>query len=155
VRLATGSEDDFLGAGATTTRVLAILSGRYGNFAPHVNAGAAIRGGEEQTNAMLATVGFDQLMSSWATLAVDAISEWQMGDSKLELPQPVRFTAPFTRTIFPSNIPDRRDDILNASIGTKLSSQRGFTVLLNALVPLNRGGLRSSTLWTAGLEYGF
>jgi hypothetical protein len=27
-------------------------------------------------------------------------------------------------------------------------------VLLNALVPLNRGGLRTSTLWTAGLEYG-
>jgi hypothetical protein len=107
-----------------------------------------------QTNAVLATLGFDQLMSSWATLAVDAITEWQMGDSKLQLPTPVTFTAPFRRTIYPSNIPDRRDDIINASIGTKLSSQKGFTVLLNALVPLNRGGLRTSTLWTAGLEYG-
>lgn len=154
VRLGTGDEDNFLGAGSTTTRVLGILSGRYGNFSPHVNGGAAIRGGDVQTNAVLATLGFDQLMSSWATLAVDAITEWQMGDSKLQLPTPVTFTAPFRRTIYPSNIPDRRDDIINASIGTKLSSQKGFTVLLNALVPLNRGGLRTSTLWTAGLEYG-
>jgi hypothetical protein len=154
VRLATGNEDDFLGAGSSTTRVLGILSGRYGNFSPHANGGVAIRGGEDQTNALLATVGFDQLMSSWATLAVDAISEWQMGDSKLTLPAPVTFTAPFTRTIYPSNIPDRRDDILNASVGAKLSSRKGFTVILNALLPLNRGGLRASTLWTFGLEYG-
>jgi hypothetical protein len=133
---------------------LGILSGRYGNFSPHVNGGAAIRGGDLQNNAVLATVGFDQLMSSWATLAVDAITEWEMGDAKLQLPQPVKFTAPFARTIFPSNIPDRTDNILNASIGAKFSSQKGFTLLLNALVPLNRGGLRASTLWTAGLEYG-
>lgn len=78
-----------------------------------------------------------------------------MGDSKLTLPGPVNFTAPFPRTIIPSNIPDRRDDILNASLGAKFASQKGFTVILNALVPLNRGGLRPSTLWTAGLEYGF
>jgi hypothetical protein len=44
---------------------------------------------------------------------------------------------------------------LNASIGAKLSTKKGLTFIVNALLPLNRGGLRASTLWTTGLEYGF
>jgi hypothetical protein len=155
VRLATGTEDDFLGAGTTSTRVLGIMSGRYGDFSPHVNAGVAIRSSDDQTNAILATAGFDHLLVPWATFAFDMISEWQMGDAKLTLPSPVTITQPFTRTIYPTNIPDRRDDLLNASVGTKLSTKGGITFILNALVPLNRGGLRASTQWTAGLEYGF
>ena len=155
VRLPTGKEDDFLGSGSTSTRVLGIVSSRFGDFAPHANAGVAIRGGNDQQNALLATAGFDQLLAPRATFALDFISEWQMGTSKLKLPQPVTIEFPFRRTIYPSNIPDRRDDQLNASIGGKFATQKGATLLLNALVPLNRGGLRASTLWTAGLEYGF
>jgi hypothetical protein len=155
VRLPTGEEDDFLGSGSTSTRVLGILSSKFGDFAPHANAGAAIRGGDDQTNAVLATVGFDQLVVPWATFAFDVISEWQLGDTPLSLPEPVTIESPFRRTIIPSNIPDRRDDLLNASIGAKLSSRNGLTFIVNALLPLNRGGLRASTLWTAGLEYGF
>ena len=155
VRLPTGKEEDFLGSGSTTSRVLGIVSGRYGDFAPHANAGVAIRSGQDQQNAFLATAGFDHLLAPWATFALDFISEWQMGSSKLTLPQPVTIELPFRRTILPSNIPDRRDDLMNASIGGKFSTKKGATVILNALVPLNRGGLRASTSWTAGLEYGF
>ena len=155
VRLPTGKEDDFLGSGSTSTRVLGIMSARYGDFAPHANGGFAFRSGDDQTNALLLTAGFDQLVKSWATFALDLISEWQMGDEQLVLPEPVTFSQPFVRTIYPSNIPDRRDDILNASIGAKLASGKGMTFIVNALLPLNRGGLRASTLWTAGLEYGF
>ena len=155
VRLATGSEDDFLGSGSTSARIIAIMSGSFGDFSPHANAGAAIRGGEDQTNALLATVGFDQLVAPWATFAFDMISEWQLGDTPLALPEPTHIVQPFQRTITPSNIPDRRDDLLNASVGAKLTSKKGATFIVNALLPLNRGGLRASTLWTAGLEYGF
>jgi hypothetical protein len=31
----------------------------------------------------------------------------------------------------------------------------GPTVIANALVPVNRGGLRPNVLWTLGLEYSF
>jgi hypothetical protein len=155
VRLATGEEDDFLGSGTTSARVLGIMSGRYGDFSPHVNAGVAIRSTDDQTNAILATAGFDHLLVPWATFAFDLISEWQMGDSKLSLPEPAELTVPFQRTIYPSNIPDRRDDLLNASVGAKFSSARGMTFIVNALLPINRGGLRASTQWTAGIEYGF
>lgn len=154
-RLATGKEEDFLGSGSTSVRAMGIVSGRFGDFAPHANVGAAIRGGDDQTSALLATAGFDHLVSPWATFAFDLISEWQLEDPPLTLPEPVEYTQPFRRTITPSNIPDRRDDLLNASVGAKLSSKNGMTFILNALLPLNRGGLRASTLWMAGLEYGF
>lgn len=155
VRLATGNEDNFLGSGKTSARILGILSGRYGDFSPHANAGVALRSSDDQTNAILATAGFDHLLVPWATFAFDVISEWQMGDAKLTLPSPVQFTKPFERTIYPSNIPDRRDDLLNASVGAKLASSKGITFIANALLPLNRGGLRASTLWMLGAEYGF
>jgi len=131
------------------------VSGRFGEFAPHANAGYAIRTSDDQQDAILATAGFDQLLVPWATFAFDVISEWQVGEQKFSLPSATQITIPFTRTIYPSNIPDRRDDLLNASIGTKLSTKKGMTFIANALLPLNRGGLRASTLWTLGLEYGF
>jgi hypothetical protein len=154
-RLPTGKEDDFLGSGSTSVRALGIMSGRFGDFAPHANVGAAIRTGDEQTSALLATAGFDQLVAPWATFAFDLISEWQLEDPPLTLPEPTEIVQPFRRTIIPTNIPDRRDDLLNASVGAKFSSQKGMTFIVNALLPLNRGGLRASTLWTAGIEYGF
>jgi len=155
VRLPTGNEDDFLGSGNTSARILGIVSARYGDFAPHANAGVAIRSSEDQQDAILATAGFDQLLVPWATFAFDVISEWQLGDQKFALPAPVQITIPFNRTIYPSNIPDRRDDLLNASVGAKFATKNGLTFIVNALLPLNRGGLRASTLWTLGLEYGF
>ena len=155
VRVPTGEEDDFLGGGSTSTRVMGILSARYGDFAPHANVGFAIRSGDNQTNAILATAGFDQLLAPWATFAFDLISEWQSGDADLILPEPVVIEQPFRRTIYPTNIPDRTDDLLNASVGAKLAARSGFNIIVNALLPLNRGGLRASTLWTGGLEYAF
>ena len=98
---------------------------------------------------------FDRLLAPWATFALDVISEWQMGDTKLALPEPVTIEIPFQRTIVPSNIPDRRDDLFNVSLGGKFATKGGLTFIVNALLPLNRGGLRTSTLWTGGLEYGF
>ena len=47
------------------------------------------------------------------------------------------------------------DDIVNASFGFKFSIPNGFTAITNALIPLNRGGLRANVTYTAGLEYTF
>jgi hypothetical protein len=94
-------------------------------------------------------------MAPWATLAVDLLTELQAGESKLTIPDPVTLTAPFKRTITPSNIPNGRDDIVNGALGLKLQAARGLTIVLNALWPLNRGGLRPNVAWTTGLEYNF
>ncbi len=154
-RFPTGSEEDLLGSGAFAARGLAIVSARFGNFSPHVNAGYLYRGGDFETDAVLGTIGFDHLLAPWATLAVDLISELQVGDSPLQLPAPVEIEAPYRRTITPSTIPDRRDDLVNGSIGVKLTAVAGLTFIANTLWPLNRGGLRPDVIWTAGLEYNF
>jgi Putative MetA-pathway of phenol degradation len=155
VRFPTGSDDDLLGSGSFAARGLAIASARFGNFSPHANLGYAYRGGDFETDAVLATFGFDQLMAPWATLAADLVSELQVGTSPLTIPGPVVLESPYRRTISPSIIPDRRDDLVNASLGVKLTMAAGITVIVNGAWPLNRGGLRPDVLWTLGLEYNF
>ena len=155
VRFPTGSESDLLGSGAFAVRGLAILSSRFGNFSPHANVGYLYRGGAFETDAVLGTFGFDHPLAPWATLAVDFISQLQVGDSPLQVPGPVVIQAPYVRTIVPSGIPDRRDDLVDASIGAKLTAADGLTVVGNAEWPLNRGGLRPDVIWTVGLEYNF
>ena len=154
-RFPTGSEADLLGSGHLAARGLAILSARFAAFSPHANVGFLYRSGELQNNAVLATVGFDHLMAPWAALAVDLVSELQVGESKLRLPGTVTYDAPFRRTVEPTNIPNERDDQINGSFGFKFVTGSGITLIGNTLVPINRGGLRPNLLWTFGLEYSF
>ncbi|HEX9488146.1 MAG TPA: hypothetical protein VF976_13860 [Gemmatimonadales bacterium] len=155
VRFPTGSEDDLLGSRHVAARGLGILSARFGAFSPHANLGYLYRSGSSQNNAVLATVGFDHVMAPWATMAVDLVSELQVGESKLRLPGPVTYDLPFRRTIDVTNIPNERDDLINGSFGFKFTTRTGITLVANTLWPLNRGGLRPNVLWTAGLEYNF
>src|SRR5437867_9793789 len=155
IRFPTGSEDDLLGSGHLAARGLGILSARFGAFSPHANVGYLFRSGDLQNSAVLATVGFDHRMAPWATMAVDLVSELQVGESKLQLPGPVAYDAPFRRTIDVTNLPNERDDVINGSFGFKFTTGSGITLVANTLFPLNRGGLRPNVLWTAGLEYNF
>lgn len=154
-RFATGDEEELLGSGNFAVRGLAILSGRFGNFGPHANAGYIYRGGGAQNDAVLGTLGFDDLVADRVTMAVDLVSEMQVGRSKLVLPAPVQYDYPFKRTIVPTSIPDMADNIVNGSFGFKFAIPNGFTAITNALIPLNRGGLRANVTYTAGLEFAF
>jgi hypothetical protein len=154
-RFATGDADELLGSGRFSARGLAILTGRFGTFSPHANAGYIYRAGGVQNDAVLATAGFDDLIADRVTLAVDLVSELQVGRSKLVLPAAVHYDTPFKRTIVPTSIPDIADDIVNGAFGFKYSAGSGFTLLVNALVPLNRGGLRANITYLSGLEFAF
>src|SRR5262249_27749847 len=61
----------------------------------------------------------------------------------------------FKRSINPTSIPTMADDIVNGSLGFKFATGNGFMVVANALVPLNRGGLRANITYTTALEDGF
>jgi hypothetical protein len=154
-RLATGSSRDLLGAGRFSGRVVGVLSSRFGDFSPHANVGYLYRVGTLRNDAVVATAGFDHQLAPWVTLVADAISQWQVGDSKLTLPGVVTITTPFLRTVNPSEIPDTRDDLINASLGFKFTLGGGPNIITNALFPLNRGGLRPNMLFTLGVEYSF
>jgi hypothetical protein len=154
-RFPTGSQEDLLGSGKFAGRALVIINSKFGDFSPHLNAGYLHHGGEQQNDAVLGTVGFDQRLSDTFTLAADLVSELQVGDSKLPLPGLVTYDAPFLRTVNPTNIPDIRDDLVNGSFGFKMTPAHNTTLVANALFPLNRGGLRPNLVYTAGIEYTF
>jgi hypothetical protein len=154
-RFPTGREEDFLGSGEFALRGLGIISGRFGNFSPHLNLGYQYRSGRSITDAVLATAGFDDLVSSWATLAVDLITQWQVGTSPVRLPGVVEFTQPAVHTVQQTDIPNRRDNLIDGSLGFKFRVGNGVTAVTNVLIPLNDAGIRGSAVGTVGLEYTF
>jgi hypothetical protein len=154
-RFPTGSEEDLRGSGAVALRGLGIVSARLGTFSPHANVGYQYRGRSLDPDVFLLTAGFDQLLAPWATLAADLISEFPVGSTEIPVPEEVVLEAPFRRTVQTSSIPDRRDDIINASFGVKLTLPRAVTFVANGAFPLNRGGMRPDVLWTVVAEYTF
>ena len=154
-RFPTGDEQNLLGSGKFSGRGLAIVSARFGTLAPHLNFGYVFRDAKLSNNSVVATAGFDNAVSGWATMAFDLLSEWQLGDSKLQIPGPVQYQAPFPHVVNPTNIPDQRDDFLSASVGFKFQTPRGVLITTNALFPLRNAGMQPSVVWTAGLEYNF
>lgn len=154
-RFRTGDEADLLGSGETSIRGLGVISAQFANFSPHINVGYVYRSGDLLNDALLAVAGFDHVLAPWATLAVDFVSQLQVGENQLKVPEPVVLEAPFRRTIETTTIPDRRDDLIDGSIGFKFVTPSGLSVILNSLWPLNRAGLRTNVSWTAGLEYNF
>jgi len=157
-RFATGNADDMLGAGAFSVRAFAVISGAVENFAAHANVGYAYHTGSGATkvnDAVLATAGFDDLIAPRVTLAADLVSELQVGRSNLQLPGPVTYDAPFHRVIQPTTIPDMRDDLVNGSFGFKFQVPNGFTLVANALVPVNRGGMRPTINYSTAIEFNF
>jgi len=154
-RFATGDEDDLLGAGYFAARGAGALTAHYGPFSPHLNFGYLYRHTESASDAVVGVAGFDHLMAPNITLAVDLLSRWQVGANKLTLPAPVHFDYPFQRDIDPTSIPDTRDNIVDGSFGFKFGVAKGGTAIVNALVPLNSGGLRGRLLSTVGVEYAF
>jgi hypothetical protein len=153
-RVPTGNEDDLTGSGHLSLRGLLLASARLGNVSPHLNIGHEFRAGRGRSDAILATAGFDQPLSDWATMAMDVISEWQVG-SGVRLPGVVRVQFPVERTIQPTNIPNMKDHRVHGSFGMKFRVLGGPILVANALVPVRRGGLESRLVWTLGLDGNF
>ncbi len=155
VRFATGKQEELLGTGSASIRALGIASAQFGNFTPHLNAGYLVRTGEMQNDAILATLGFDERMAPWATLALELMTQWQVGDNQIELPGPIMFDEPFPRELKSTDITVVRENLIQASAGAKFRVRGGTVLLTNVLIPLTKAGLQPGVVWTAGLEFGF
>ncbi len=155
VRLPTGDKDNFTGGGETLVRALGVLSARWGDFSPHLNLGGAYRSGDLQNNSLLGAIGFDQLMAPWATLAIDLATDTQLGASKLTLPPPAVYTTPVLRTVPLTDVPDRRDNRFDLSLGGKFQTSSGVRFIANVLIPLADAGITPKALWTVGIERSF
>jgi hypothetical protein len=117
--------------------------------------GFAIRTGSSQSNAMLGTLGFDQMLNKKATLAVDILSEFQVGGDAGTLPANINLAlATPPRVVSGTNIPSQKDNPIALSAGGRFLVS-GFTLMANGLVPIKTGGMQASLIWTLGLERSF
>ena len=155
IRFPTGDTTDFLGSGRFAGRGLGIVSARFGNFNPHVNLGVTLRDAPNRNNSVETVLGFDDLLSQWATVSVDVLGAWQTGAARLQVPPPVQYSAPFQRTMDFTNIPNRRDNLLSFNFGFKFRTQRGVQIVTSALMPLRDSALQPTIAWTGGVEYAF
>lgn len=152
VRVPTGRVEDFLGSGETSVRGMLIASSTLGDFSPHLNFGYINRKGDRRSSAIQFAGGFDQRLSDWATFVIDLLGEFKTEDS-LAFPEGVVFDPPLARTVPVANIPNIRDDVLDASIGFKVRSEGGVVLFGNALIALNNGGMRAGVVSTLGFQY--
>ncbi len=155
LRLSTGDEANYLGSGFTALRGEGVVSMSLGGFSPHLNAGYLYRSGESINDALIATAGFDQVVSPWATFAAGLLSEIQVGTRVMKLPGPVTFSQPVVRTVLPMDVPDGPDDPLSLSLGFKLTTLSNLTATANTLIPITRTGPRPDFGWGLGLHYDF
>ena len=160
VRMPTGNTENFQGAGVWGFEAIGIVSAQYGQFSPHFNLGYSSHEGSSLSDAVLATLGFDQMLSSSVSFVFDFISSWQVGSNQFQLPPNVILTSynsggipNTTRTIVPTNIPDQRDNVVLASAGAKFMLKSGMILVANALIPIVSGGVQSKGAMTLGIEY--
>lgn len=153
VRLPTGKPDDLVGTGKASVTSWFITSITMKQFTPHANVGYLYRVGQDQQSGVLATLGFDALISSPFTLAADVVGQWPVGSEKIILPKPAVY---LSGAVVPrTNIPKGKDDIVATSVGGKLLLGAGFTAVSNVIFPMTEGGMRPTTTWTVGLERNF
>jgi hypothetical protein len=161
IRLPTGDEEDFLGAGSTTLRPMVIVSGHVGDFGPHANLGYNFRTSDLQRDDIEFIAGFDQKLTDDVTFAVDLLGRFQVGDqvAAFDFPRTATISRPiadgvYSRTEQLTNIPDAtRDHIIDLSAGIRFAPKPSVMVVGNIIVPLNNGGLRSDVIPTIGIEF--
>lgn len=156
VRLPTGRDEDFLGSGGAWLQGLGVVSLEAGaGFSPHANAGAVVRGGEGQRDAILLALGFDHRTSSRLTVAAELLGQVPVGTNPLVRREVIiRDRNGVDAVVATSNLPTLRDNQLDGSLGFKLRLWK-LALVGNGIVPLNDGGLRSRFLWTVGMQGGF
>jgi hypothetical protein len=154
-RFPTGNEEDLLGAGFTSVRVMAVGSAQFGDFSPHLNLGYLSRSSNDVNDAVWTAVGFDHRMTGWATVAADLLGSWQVGETKQTLPGDLIYTTPLDRRIQSTSVPNRSEDLLNLSLGMKFRVRGGAILVVNGIAPLKESGMQPDFIWTAGLEGAF
>ena len=103
--------------------------------------------------AVVSGQNFDQQLGERFTIALDLLADFQVGESEVVLPPAAEFIPSSARsTTLRTNIPDQKDNLLDAAVGFKLDGGNNIRIVTNVILPLLDGGMRPSAIWTFGLE---
>lgn len=163
-RMPTGDELNLLGSGTYGARPFVAISGRKGNFSPHVNfayqwngksflAGNVVTGTTGNlTDQLQYAAGFDLGVTPKFTLAMDYLGIQQIQGKKVERTQ---FTAFNGRQFDQSIVRNARVNQHALATGFKVNPIRELLVSFNLLFALNDAGLRDRVSPLIGVAYTF
>ena len=161
--MSTGDAENFLGSGFSSLRTVLIASKILENFAPHLNLAYWKKFTNKDRDEFEFTVGFDQKIAEWLTMAIDVLGRIDLG-APLESQRfpdnvDIKWTVGntnYVKSVSPTNIPNySRDNIIDAAFGFKIFLKQSLLIVSNVFVPLNDDGLRASIVPTFGLEFSF
>ncbi len=160
IRLPTGDEHNFLGTGKENIRLLLISSRRFNDFNPHINLGYDKRGGALDSDEFEYAIGFDHKVSNQLTFAADLLGSFDLQEDEAIVLFPGSFgvreqfgDGTLTRFFDLSNIPEsQRDNTTDLAVGFRFAPSDKVVLMINMLTPLNKNGLRSDVIPTAGLS---
>jgi len=167
VRLPTGDDQELLGAGATQTKLFAIMNGAPKNrFNPHLNVGYTITGNSDTfgklPDELNYTVGFDAAPATKLTLFADLVGRTLIDAERLsEVPRQLQYrtvTDPTVRTFETVELTAETGNltILLGSVGFKFNVVGRLLFSANALVSLTRDeGLQDKVTPVFSLDYTF
>ncbi len=162
-RLATGDQDNFLGAGDPSYRVALVASGTHEAGAPHLNLAYVFHQSELVRDQVDAFLAYDHKAGDRLTLAFEVLGRFEVGErlQGIDVPNSVFISRPisegtFTREVNLTNLPEfENDHRVSGGIGIKFAPRDFFVFIANVLVPLNDGGLRPDGIVTLGFEFNF
>jgi hypothetical protein len=141
--LATGSRDDLQGTGTTRVQPMLILSHAFGDrIEPLVNLGVDCNTDDvEQSVVRWAVGGTAQVVEALA-VAVVFLGRHELAAQGRQIANPFFFQL-------------ERNDQYDASVGLRWRFADAGSVGLNAILPLERAGLRADAIPTVEIEYAF
>ncbi len=178
VRVPTGDELNFLGAGAAGVKPFVVWSYRS-RISPHVFVGYEANGSskiagdistgvkERLPGQLTYSGGADVWLTKWFTAAFDLVGQQVFEARRTSV---VGFTElgactqPYPSCIPPFNPPNQDSNlsqstgtfnITNASVGLKIRPFARLLMTANALIKLNDGGLRAKVVPLVGVSYTF
>ncbi len=163
VRLPTGEEDNFLGAGYTTAKAALIGSRAWGSFAPHVNVAYVFKDTDMDRDEFELFLGYEQGFGGEFTLVLDVLGRFQVGDpvEELQFDETVTISRPIgsvelVKEVEQTNLPtSESENTVDLSLGAKYAPREFLILLGNVILPLNDGGLRPDVVTTLGFEFNF
>jgi hypothetical protein len=138
--LPTGDKNNFLGTGATKLKAIYILSKTVHRFTPHINAGYEMRFGDTQLDMFDYRFGTEIAATPRFTATTDIIGAIRPHASSL-----------FRAVVLGDQQLIGRSEI-DGALGAKWKLSGDRALLFNILFPLNKSGIRPTTVITAGVQ---
>jgi len=139
----TGEVDDLQGAGTYRVQPLLIVSRVFADrFQPLLNVGIDLNADRVGRSVLRWALGATAQVAGQLSAGVVFLGRHELG----------RQTEPIARPFF---FQIERNNIYDASIGLRYRFAESWVLSTNALVPLNRDGLRADVIPAVGIEYAF